>query len=107
MILEVGATLPDALKRGLPLYRTVKKCRLGHDAPRYVKSRQCVKCTHARNSAAAAASRVEAPKLADSQPAAPQREVRNYDPGTRISPERISAVIDRIFLGHESVADAA
>lgn len=57
--------------------------------------------------AARRAVRVEVPKLADPQPTAPGREVRNYDPGTRISAERISAVIDRIFLGHESVADAA
>jgi len=61
--------------------------------------------------AARRAVRVEAPKLADPQPTAP-REVRNYDPGTRISAERISACIDRIFgdaprLGSESLQDAA
>jgi hypothetical protein len=110
---DCGATLDDAIERGLPFYLTPKKCTFGHDSPRYVKSRQCVQCTRTRNAASAARRRpVPIPKVEDSEPTAPEREIRDRDPGTRISPERISACIDRIFgdaprLGSEALRGAA
>jgi hypothetical protein len=127
-VTAVGATQDDARKRGLLLYRASKPCQRGHDSPRYVSSRQCVKCAQShsagpkvqrrrRERKPAAAVVVNAPEPKETGPGAQRHRFKyggwadtvEIHAGTA---KLISDCIERVFndaprIGHERLQRAA
>jgi hypothetical protein len=93
------------IRAGAKLYFEGARCYRGHTL-RYRSTNNCVECSRLPRARARRAARDVKPATVD-VPIQDDRRLFHHDPGTRVSPERIDAVIDRVFGNGPRLANRA